>query len=181
MNKNLTSGQGGAFCTNDRELFDYISSYTRHGFTGEKFHYMMVGNNFRMTNVSAAILLSQIEQSEEILNEKKNMYKLYKKYLTNSKKIELQQINGDTKSSYWYLVVRIKDNKEYLSVGEKLLKCNIDTRPMFLPIQGFNHLMNLKHNTNTNSYKIHNEYIFLPFNNINENTIKYICSCLSNI
>jgi len=181
MNKNLTSGQGGAFCTNDRELYDYISSYTRHGFTGEKFHYMMVGNNFRMTNISAAILLSQIEQSDEILNEKKNMYKLYKKYLPNSKNIELQKINGDTKSSYWYLVVRIKDNNEYSSVNDKLLKCNIDTRPMFLPIQGFNHLMNLKHNTNTNSYKIHNEYIFLPFNNINENTIKYICSCLSNI
>jgi CDP-4-dehydro-6-deoxyglucose reductase, E1 len=180
MNKNFTSGQGGAFCTNDDELFNYISSYTRHGFTGKKFYYKMVGNNYRMSNVSAAILLSQIEQEEEILEKKKKSYQLYKELLFDETRIKIQNTSVNTISSYWNLAIRIVGNSSYKDIDEKLLKHNIETRPVFLPFQEFEHLNELPYNKNSNAIKIYNEYILLPFN-VDEKIIKYICKTLKNI
>ena len=182
MNKNFTSGAGGAFCTNDKELYEYILSYTRQGFTKTKFHHQMVGDNLRMTNLTAALLLSQIEQKDEILNEKKMTLEYYKKYVeeTNST-ITIQKDTENTTSSFWNFAFRIKDNETYEYIEKKLNEYNIDTRPMFLPVQGFEHLTNIKHAENTNSVKIFNEYLYLPMNNVNENTIKYIVYSVNEI
>ena len=182
MNKNFTSGQGGAFCTNDKELYDYIFSYSRQGFTDKKFYHKIIGNNLRMSNVTAAILLSQIEQHNNILYSKKTMYEYYVKHIKLTKsKIVIQKIPEGVSSSYWNFVFRIKDNPSYEYIENRLKEYNIDTRPMFLPIQDFEHLTDIKHAHNTNSNKIHNEYVFLPFNNINENTIKYIIDSVNKI
>lgn len=188
MNKNCTSGQGGAFCTNDKELYDYIFSFTRQGFTNidsmtreyKKFHYKMIGHNYRMTNMTAAVLLSQIEQIDDILKTKQKVYNIYKSNLNNSNLI-LQKIDNEIEQSYWNIVIRIKDNTSYKYIEKKLDEYFIETRPMFLPIQKFKHLCNIKCTENTNSFKIHNEYIFIPCNNIKEHNIKYICNILQNI
>ncbi len=142
----------------------------------------MVGDNLRMTNLTAALLLSQIEQKDEILNEKKMTLEYYKKYLeeTNST-ITIQKDTENTTSSFWNFAFRIKDNETYEYIEKKLNEYNIDTRPMFLPVQGFEHLSNIKHAQNTNSVKIFNEYLYLPMNNVNENTIKYIVSSVNEI
>tara|TARA_B100000902_G_scaffold194232_1_gene185558 strand:+ start:11043 stop:13316 length:2274 start_codon:yes stop_codon:yes gene_type:complete len=182
MNKNFTTGQGGAFCTNDKELYDYIFSYTRQGFTEKKFYHKMIGTNLRMSNITAAVLLSQIEQKNEIINDKIRMYNLYKKYIKLTKsKIKIQMLSENTISSYWNFVFRIENNSSYEHIENELKKYNIDTRPMFLPMQEFQHLKDIKHTINTNSIKIHNEYIFLPFNDVNENAIKYIIDSINNI
>tara|TARA_Y100001970_G_C14258181_1_gene877188 strand:- start:746 stop:3037 length:2292 start_codon:yes stop_codon:yes gene_type:complete len=184
MNKNFTSGAGGAFCTNDKELYNYIFSYSRQGFTDKKFYHQMVGDNLRMTNVTAAILLSQIEQMEEILNEKKIIYDNYLKYidLTNSK-LQIQKINENMISSFWNFAFKINTNKiyNYEKIENELNKYNIDTRPMFLPIQEFQHLTNIKYADNTNSININNTYFYLPFNNVNDNSIKYIVNSINEI
>jgi CDP-6-deoxy-D-xylo-4-hexulose-3-dehydrase len=182
MNKNFTTGQGGAFCTNDKELYEYIYSYTRQGFTDQKFHHKQLGTNLRMSNITAAVLLSQIEQKDDIVKDKKQIYYNYKKYiaLTNSK-LKIQITDKNTESSYWSFAFRIDNNKSYSYIENELKKYNIDTRPMFLPIQEFEHLKDIKHNEITNSVKIHNEYILLPFNNVNENIIKYIVDCVNKI
>ena len=52
---------------------------------------------------------------------------------------------------------------------------------MFLPIQRFGHLKDIKHTPDSNSVKIHNEYFYLPFNNVSENTIKYIVDSVNKI
>ena len=62
----------------------------------------MVGDNLRMTNLTAALLLSQIEQKDEILNEKKMTLEYYKKYVeeTNST-ITIQKDTENTTSSFF--------------------------------------------------------------------------------
>ena len=52
---------------------------------------------------------------------------------------------------------------------------------MFLPIQEFENIKNIKFNNNSKSLKIYNEYILLPFNNVNKNTIKYIVNSINEI
>ena len=171
MNKNFTSGMGGAFCTNDEDLYKYIMCYSRQGDSGEKFKYKLAGHNYRMTNVAAAILLSQIEQTSEIFNERKNMYLLYEKYLKDIPEIKIQKMVKETISSFWYLVIRFEGNINYRFIENQLLKYKIETRPMFYPLQKFEHLKDIKFNKATNSNKINDEYFYLPFNNLKERSI----------
>ena len=60
-NKTLTSGEGGAFITNDCDVFEYINKIKSQGQSNEKFIHDVLGYNYRMTNVQAAILLGQLE------------------------------------------------------------------------------------------------------------------------
>ena len=70
-NKTLTSGEGGAFITNDCDVFEYINKIKSQGQSNEKFIHDVLGYNYRMTNVQAEILLGQLECIDEI--KKKNI------------------------------------------------------------------------------------------------------------
>lgn len=60
-NKTLTSGEGGAFITNDDDVFEHINKVKSQGQSNEKFIHDVLGYNYRMTNVQAAILYGQLE------------------------------------------------------------------------------------------------------------------------
>ena len=76
------------------------------------------------------------------------------------------------------MVIRIQNNNNYKQLEEYFKNHNIETRPMFYPLQSFEYLNKLRVNENTTSIKVHNEYVFLPFNSVNEYNIIYICNIL---
>ncbi|MFO7254003.1 MULTISPECIES: DegT/DnrJ/EryC1/StrS family aminotransferase [Limnochorda] len=61
--KNLTTGEGGCVATTDPEVAERARLITHHGQTGHYFHEVL-GYNYRMTNVEAAIGLGQVERIE---------------------------------------------------------------------------------------------------------------------
>jgi perosamine synthetase len=60
---NMTTGEGGFVTTNDDRLADWIRLYRNHGI-GQRFHHEILGYNFRMTEISAAIGLVQLDKLE---------------------------------------------------------------------------------------------------------------------
>ena len=74
-NKIITSGEGGAFITNDDDVFEYINKVKSQGQSNEKFIHDVLGYNYRMTNIQAAILYGQLDSLNEIKEKKhKNTY-----------------------------------------------------------------------------------------------------------
>ena len=65
-NKTITSGEGGAFITNDDDVFEYINKIKSQGQSNEKFIHDVLGYNYRMTNIQAAILYGQLDSLSEI-------------------------------------------------------------------------------------------------------------------
>lgn len=63
--KNLTTGEGGCVATTDPEVAERARLVTHHGQTGHYFHEVL-GYNYRMTNIAAAIGLGQLERLEEM-------------------------------------------------------------------------------------------------------------------
>jgi perosamine synthetase len=57
--KNMTSGEGGFVTTDDPAIASAIRSLRQHG-EGERYHHQVLGYNFRMTDVAAAIGLAQL-------------------------------------------------------------------------------------------------------------------------
>ena len=78
-NKHITCAEGGAFMTNDTKLYEYIKKLTRQGQTQERYIHDILGYNYRLSNINAALLYSQIELLSEILEKKKKIRDLYQK------------------------------------------------------------------------------------------------------
>jgi perosamine synthetase len=59
--KNMTTGEGGFVTTNDDRLADWIRLYRNQGMR-ERYHHEILGYNFRMTDIQAAIGLAQLDK-----------------------------------------------------------------------------------------------------------------------
>ena len=61
--KNMTTGEGGFVTTNDDRLADWILLYRNQGMR-QRYHHEILGYNFRLTDIGAAIGLVQFEKLE---------------------------------------------------------------------------------------------------------------------
>lgn len=179
-NKNITSGEGGMFCTNDKEIFEYINRAKSHFVTKEKFIFDGLGYNYRMTNIQAAILLGQIELLKKIQEKKSNIFKQYKKELSSIKRIKFQEKSLGTKHSNWMFGIRIEDGikKEIDKLKLYLYQNDIDTRPMFPPINYHKHLKKYGNNYLV-SEKLYETVIILPsYPELLSGEISFICNTI---
>src|SRR5580698_7632726 len=82
-NKMITTGEGGMVVTNDQTIYDRCVHYKGQGLSKNRFYWHdVVGYNYRMTNICAAIGLAQLEQVETFIGQKRQVAAWYKKYLT---------------------------------------------------------------------------------------------------
>jgi perosamine synthetase len=160
-NKTLTSGEGGAFITNDKDVFEYINCIKNQGQSDIKFIHNVLGYNYRMTNIQAALLYGQLKDINIIKDNKTRIFNKYKELLSN--KVLFQKIEDNTESSQWMLGVRFPnislEDKRNLEIN--LYQNGIDTRPMFYNINYHNHLKYIK-SDNINADILQQECIIFP-------------------
>ena len=99
-----------------------------------RFYHTELGNNFRMTNIQAAIGLAQIERIEEILKHKRWMGNAYKERLQGIPCLQLPVEKPWAKQVYWmYSTVLDKSSgMDAIEFARCLREFGIDTRPFFL-------------------------------------------------
>ena len=161
-NKHITCGEGGAFITNDTEIYNYIFKYTRQGITDIRYKHDIVATNYRINNIQAAILWSQFTFLDEVLLIKKELIKYYKEkmdFLSND--IEYQKIENGTEHSNWGFGIKIKKGyNSYKEIEQFFKNRNIEIRPLFYDYNVHNHLSSIKC---IDEYKkIDNYVILLP-------------------
>ena len=142
-NKNITSGEGGAFFTNDKEIYDYMYKVYSHGMTSVRYVHDIPAWNFRMTNVQAALLYDQLSDIETILNYKKECFNRYTnlfKIYDNNEVCKPLKILTNCISSYWMYVVTIDTVKTYEQIEKEMKDCRIEIRPMFYSVIAHSHL-----------------------------------------
>jgi len=175
-NKTITSGEGGAFITQDDEVFDYINCLKNQGQSNIKFIHDILGYNYRMTNIQAAILYGQILYLDKIKQEKNRVFDRYKKNLQNSKKITFQKTEENTVHSNWMFGLRINDitKEQKTNLEISLYQNGIDIRPMFYSINKHKYLKSIDCVT-TIADKLQNEVIILPsFPELSNSQIDFI-------
>lgn len=176
-NKHITCAEGGAFLTNDSELYEYIVRITRQGQTDIRYIHDRIGYNYRLSNINAAVLYSQLELLPEILYKKRNIFLKYKKGLKKNKKVTFQKIEKNTEHSYWMVNIKIKDNPSFENFSNFMRDKKIETRPFFYDIRKHKHLENF--NTH-NQIKLERQIYMLPSHpNLKNKQIKYICDMIN--
>jgi perosamine synthetase len=67
-NKVVSTGEGGAVCTDDPELAAMMRLIANHGMTPEEpYVHRVLGRNFRMTNLAAAVGVGQVRRWDELV------------------------------------------------------------------------------------------------------------------
>lgn len=122
-NKELTSGEGGAFVTNDAELAARARLIRGQGMDPKRrYFFPIIGNNFRMTNVAAAILCAQLERHEQIYGERMRVVRRYAEALGSMWR----------KGASPWLYSMTMSNRDALA--QKLAAAGVETRPLFYPL-----------------------------------------------
>lgn len=176
-NKLYTSGEGGAFLTDNPDVLDYAKHVAQQGQTNEKFIHDELAYNYRMTNIQAAILFDSLLQMETIEQERDRVWNTY---LDNLFGVNIKVQKIPFKHSHWYFGVRIPDNKSYKKVEDFFLSKGIETRPLFYPMSYHTHLKPYaKENQEHIARTLNKECVLLPtFPDLTDSEIKYICQSL---
>ena len=173
-NKNITCGEGGAFLTNDKNIYDYALKLRGQGQSETRFIHNELGYNYRMTNVQAALLLGQLENTKLIIENKERVFNRYKENLKNFKHVKLQVEEQNTCHSKWMFGVRFIGLHSVSKANTFFSEKGIDTRPMFYSHKVHKHLS--FDGEDKNAALINKEVkVFPSFPELSDLEIDYIC------
>ena len=146
-NKTLTTGGGGMILTNDEELGNHIKHLTTQAKVKHPWEYIHdhIGYNYRMPNINAALGVAQMEQIEEIIQNKRQTANKYAEFFSTNQRFNnstvKQQINNSTiqhineptnsRSNYWLNAILLDSRKERDKFLQYTNENGIMTRPIW--------------------------------------------------
>ena len=164
-NKTVTTGEGGAFLTNDAEVYQYVSMVYTQGMSQKRYIHSMLAYNYRMTNVQAGFLLDQLKDLDAILHSKKVVFERYKKLfepLIRGNSVILPKEAPDTEPGLWMFAIRMPGmTRTFDELSRYFNERNIDIRPFFYPINYHEHFKKVTFDDD-NSHRLSREVIMLP-------------------
>jgi perosamine synthetase len=133
-NKAITTGEGGMVCTNNDNLTELCTRIKGQGLAlNQEYFHDIIGYNYRMTNICAAIGCAQLERIDEILIKKREVTENYIRILS-SLPLEYHKEIGDVKHSYWMFTILVESEKVRSDLRKFLSENGIETRPTFHPV-----------------------------------------------
>jgi len=131
-NKIITGGGGGCILTDDEILAKKARHLTTTAKVAHKWKYThdMIGYNYRMPNINAALLVAQFERLENFLINKREIAMAYKGFFKD-KSYRFVEEPANSQSNYWLNAIILKDKEERdLFLHETNLK-GVTTRPIW--------------------------------------------------
>ncbi len=137
-NKIFTSGEGGALTLSDPNLEVRIRTLRGQGMDPlRRYFFPVVGYNFRMTNIQAAILCGQLERHQTIIDARKIIFDTYRALMADIPGISMQPYAEWAEPAPWLFSILV-DQKGYGISRDELASVldnhGIETRPFFVPL-----------------------------------------------
>lgn len=138
-NKTITTGEGGMVVTKSDSLLEIAKHLKNQGVSRSKeYWHDTCAYNYRMTNVSAAIGVAQLEQINLILQKKRNLATFYSNALSDLPVI-FHKEKEKTIHSYWMCSILAESTEVRMQLRDYLSQCGIETRPLFYPAHTMPH------------------------------------------
>jgi aminotransferase in exopolysaccharide biosynthesis len=131
-NKIITAGGGGCIVTNDEELAKKAKHLTTTAKIPHKWKYThdMVGYNYRMPNLNAALLVAQLENLDKFLMQKRDLAEKYADFFDDTNYTFIRELQN-SQSNYWLNAIVLKDKQQRdLFLSETDAK-SVMTRPIW--------------------------------------------------
>ena len=132
-NKIITAGGGGCIITNNKTLAKKAKHLTTTSKLPHKwdFNHDMIGYNYRMPNLNAALLVAQLEKLDNFITNKRNLANEYEKFFNNSDYIFFKEPKN-TKSNYWLNSIILKNKNQRDKFLEDTNSSGVMTRPIWI-------------------------------------------------
>lgn len=177
-NKTITTGEGGMLVTNDQTIYERAIHFKGQGLAKyREYWHDVIGYNYRMTNICAAIGCAQLERIQTTLKKKRLIAEWYKYFLQDTAfKVHVEV--GDVYHSYWMVCILAPEVQQRDGIRNYLAEAGIETRPVFYPI----HMMPMY----SHKYQRHKVAEDLGWRGINlpsypdlsQEQVQYICQAL---
>jgi perosamine synthetase len=135
-NKIITTGEGGMVLTDDAVVADRLRLLRNQAFQEPRFVHSVMGFNYRMTNVQAAIGCGQLEKLDEKVARKREIADYYCELLGRDARLQLPHEAPGCKNVYWMVGVVLGDDfgvsKE--EAMRRLKEMGVETRSFFCPM-----------------------------------------------
>lgn len=133
-NKTITCGGGGAVVGMDEELISLAKHMATTARIGVEYDHDMVGYNYRMTNLQAAVGCAQLERLDEFVEKKRLISDYYKECLKDISGIEFFPETEWADSAHWFAGVVLEEGRDVREICSRLAEREIQTRPFWKPI-----------------------------------------------
>ncbi|WP_348686420.1 UDP-4-amino-4,6-dideoxy-N-acetyl-beta-L-altrosamine transaminase [Aeromonas bestiarum] len=155
--KPITTGEGGAVTTRDPELAAKLRLYRSHGITrdpqallmpspGEWYYEQQVlGFNYRLTDIQAALGLSQLNRLDAFINQRRELARRYDELLAHMP-VRLLKQHSDRQSGYHLYVIQVADRDQ---VFARLRAAGIGVNVHYIPIPAQPYYRGLGHDPAT--------------------------------
>ena len=182
-NKIITSGEGGAILTNSKKVAEKCYILRDHGMSRtfdpiKKYIHVDLGYNYRMTNMQAAVGLSQLEVINKILEKRNAQMLLYNRLLSKVSEIKLRSFKKWCSPVHWMFTITVNKKNLRNKLIHFLNKQGVDARPMINPVHQALHFKKyFSDNDFSNSIHMSINSLHLPSStNLKKSEIKFICN-----
>lgn len=147
--KIITTGEGGMAVTNNHQLADKMSMYRSHGITRDPqlmtrtddgpwyYEQILLGYNYRMTDIQAALGFSQVQRLNEYIERRQAIAKIYDRELVNFPIVTPFQAEF-SRSSYHLYIIRLNLDAiaplTHLQVFESMREREILVNLHYIPV-----------------------------------------------
>jgi len=131
-NKIITAGGGGCIVTNDKALAKKAKHLTTTSKVPHKwnFNHDMVGYNYRMPNLNAALLVAQLENLDNFISSKRKLANVYEAFFNSTNYVFVKE-PMDSKSNYWLNSILLKNKQQRDEFLDETNSSGIMTRPIW--------------------------------------------------
>lgn len=145
--KMITTAEGGAILTNSHAIDKRVKLLRSHGITRDHqnpnylkypwyYEQTHLGYNYRMSDLQAALGLTQLKKLDRFVSKRNMLANVYKKQLTNSS-VHVQKTSDQDISSYHLFIIRLQNAHERDSVYNEFLKLDVRCNFHYIPIYRF--------------------------------------------
>lgn len=145
--KHVTTGEGGIITTNSRELASLLRILRTHGITKDSSKFLTnhdepwyqemhhLGFNYRLTEIQAALGLSQLSRINQFVQRRREIAGLYSDYFESmSEHIETIPVRSHEFHSYHLYVIKLRDSRTRRFAFESLSNRGVHCQVHYIPI-----------------------------------------------
>ena len=177
--KTITGGEGGAITTNDKELYEKLLLYRAHGITRNtglmehiphgSWYYEQIGlgYNYRMTDIQAALIISQLDKLDMFVKRRKEIVEMYNEAFEQIPEVIVQQEIKESDTARHLYIVQLDIEKlkvGRLEIFDALKAENVCCNVHYIPVYYFPYYekMGYKRGICSNAEKLYEAMLSIP-------------------
>lgn len=149
--KSITTGEGGAVLTNNKDFYEKLIMFRQHGVTKDKskfkasldpvhgdwyYEMQLLGYNYRLTDIQCALGISQLKKLDKFIQRRREIVEIYKGAFKNNDFFDLPAEKAYAKSSWHLYPLRLKDKykEKKKEIFAKLRERGLGVQVHYIPV-----------------------------------------------